>query len=272
MTTSTGTSNVPTSTVTPSRHLRIAIVGFGSMGHALSNVISSSHHHIHAIVDPSTPQATHTELSATALSGADVAIDFTSATSVLANLPHYLSNGTPVILGTTGWYDKLPEVRKLVESQNGKVLWSSNFSIGVNLFFRLIEEAAQLFANVEEYDVWGYELHHYNKADSPSGTAKTAVELLLKNMPRKRRAVFDKLDRKILPEEIHFASVRGGAVNFEHTIGFDSAADAVIIQHKARDRSGYASGAVTAAEWLIQQQSGFFSFADFMSALTVKSR
>ena len=118
----------------------------------------------------------------------------------------------------------------------------------------------------DEYDVWGHEIHHYNKADSPSGTAKILEKILLDNIERKTSVVEDKLDRRREPNEIHFSSVRGGPVNFGHTIGFDSAADRILITHEARNRDGYALGAVKAAEWLIGKK-GFFSMGDFLTTI-----
>ena len=142
-------------------------------------------------------------------------------------------------------------------------LYSSNFSIGVNLYFKMVEAAAKLVNKFDEYDVWGHEIHHCNKVDSPSGTAKTLEKILLESIQRKTSVVEDKLDRRRGPSEIHFSSVRGGLVNFGHTIGFDSAADRILITHEARCRDGYALGAVKAAEWLVGKK-GFLGMEDFL--------
>ena len=128
-----------------------------------------------------------------------------------------------------------------------------------------MEEASKLVNKFDEYDVWGHEIHHSNKADSPSGTAKTLSEILLKNIDRKDSVFEDKLDRKREDNEIHFSSVRGGPVNFAHTIGFDSAADKILISHEARNRDGYALGAVKAAEWLANKEVGFYTMNDFLN-------
>ena len=109
----------------------------------------------------------------------------------------------------------------------------------MNMYFKIVEAAAKLVNKFDEYDVWGHEIHHYNKADSPSGTAKTLEKILLENIERKTAVVEDKLDRKPEPNELHFSSLRAGAVNFAHTIGFDSAADKILITHEARSRDGY---------------------------------
>lgn len=142
-------------------------------------------------------------------------------------------------------------------------MWSANFSIGVNVYFDIVAKAAELINKYDEYDVWGTELHHYNKADSPSGTAKELAKILLENIDKKTSVVYDKLDRKINPNEIHFSSTRGGIVNFSHTIGFDSSSDTIVLTHSARDRGGYALGAVKVAEWL-DGKKGLFNMNNFL--------
>ena len=169
-----------------------------------------------------------------------------------------------MVVGTTGWYGRLEALKTEMAAAKIGFLWSSNFSIGVNMYFKIVEEAAKLVNKFDEYDVWGHEIHHYNKADSPSGTAKTLEKILLKNISRKTAVVEEKLDRKREMNEIHFSSVRGGLVNFGHTIGFDSAADRITITHEARCRDGYALGAVKAAEWL-KGKIGYFEMEDFLN-------
>lgn len=219
-------------------------------------------HEVPVIVDPSDEMATAKSLTAEQLENIDVAIDFSSTEAVIGNVEICKIADTNLVMGTTGWYEKMDKVKELVRENTG-VLWSSNFSIGVNMYFKIIEAAARLANKFDEYDIWGHEIHHYNKADSPSGTAKSLEKILLDNLERKTAVVEDKLDRKREPHEIHFSSVRGGLVNFGHTIGFDSAADRILISHEARCRDGYALGAVKAAEWLAGRR-GFFSMDDFL--------
>jgi 4-hydroxy-tetrahydrodipicolinate reductase len=135
------------------------------------------------------------------------------------------------------------------------------------LYFRIIEQAAKLINQADEYDVWGHEIHHKNKIDSPSGTAKTLEEILIKNIVHKTSIVEEKLDRKIKDNEIHFSSTRGGLSNFAHTIGFDSEADCIEIKHFARNRNGYALGAIKCAEWLEKQPVGFYTMDDYLKEL-----
>jgi 4-hydroxy-tetrahydrodipicolinate reductase len=259
--------------------MKIALLGFGGMGKVVRTIALERGHEVPVIVDPSAVEvddshrhdalasATAVKLDVAALKGIDVVIDFSSGDAVMENLKTCKEAGVNMVEGATGWYGKLDEVKKLVGgNDDSKIgfLWSSNFSIGVNMYFKIVEAAAKLVNKFDEYDVWGTEIHHYNKADSPSGTAKTLEKILLENIDRKTAVVEDKLDRKREMNEIHFSSVRGGLVNFGHTIGFDSAADRITITHEARCRDGYALGAVKAAEWIVGKK-GYFEMEDFLN-------
>ncbi|MDP2648417.1 MAG: 4-hydroxy-tetrahydrodipicolinate reductase [bacterium] len=248
--------------------MNIAFIGYGGMGRALANAARGRGHEIVAIIDHAAPEATATSVGLGALKGADIAIDFSNADGVADSTKACIEVGIPLVVGTTGWYDRMDEIRSLVEKSPKVIgfLWSSNFSVGVHMYFRIIKEAARLANNIEEYDVWGHEIHHAGKADSPSGTAKTLEKILLDALDRKDSIVEEKLDRKLKDSEIHFSSVRGGRVNFGHTIGFDSAADRILITHEARSRDGYALGAVKAAEWLIGK-TGFYDMNDYTQEL-----
>ena len=244
--------------------MNIAIIGYGAMGQAIEKIAIARNHVITAIIDPSSPSATHKELTSDALINADITIDFSTTDSVIKHIDICKEASVNLILGTTGWYDKLDSIRQKIKDSNIGFLWSSNFSIGVNIYYKLIEDAAELINRFDEYDIWGHEIHHKNKADSPSGTAKILEQILLNKVDRKTEIVEDKLDRKIEPNEIHFSSTRGGEVNFKHEIGFDSAADTIIISHSARNRDGYALGAVKAAEWL-NGKIGYYEMSDFLN-------
>lgn len=244
--------------------MKIALIGFGGMGQAVNRLALERGHEVTAAIDPEHIEATHGDLDATALNEATVAIDFARADGVLDRIGICRDAGVNLVMGTTGWYDNLDEVRDLIGQDGIGFLWSSNFSIGVNLYFKIVERAAELMNDFDEYDVWGHEIHHFNKADSPSGTAKTLEKILLDNIERKTSVVEDKLDRKRESSEIHFSSLRGGPVNFKHEIGFDSAADTINITHSARNRDGYALGALKAAEWL-NGKTGFYEMNDFLN-------
>lgn len=244
--------------------MNIAIVGFGRMGQKIKELAENRGHTIDVIVDPVHKEATCLNLSQANLEKVDIIIDFSLADAVLKNIKIAAKAGKNIIIGTTGWYDQLEELEKIVKENNIGALWSANFSIGVNLFYRAIEKTAELFNKYEEYDIWGTELHHNNKADSPSGTAKELSKILLEKLSRKNKVVYDKLDRKIKPNEIHFSSTRGGAINFSHTISFDSPSDTVTLNHNARNRDGYVLGAIKAAEWLLDKK-GLFTMNDFLN-------
>ncbi len=265
--------------------MKIALLGFGAMGRVVRTIALERGHEVPVIVDPGTKEAGASEgannfgardasasLSPGILSGSDVVIDFSQGDAVLEHVKICKEAGVNLVVGTTGWYGKLEEVKKIIigdkRVDDGDIgfLWSSNFSIGVNLYFKIVAEAARLINKFDEYDVWGHEIHHCNKVDSPSGTAKVLEKILLENIARKTAVMEDKLNRKREPNEIHFSSVRGGMVNFGHTIGFDSAADKILITHEARCRDGYALGAVKAAEWLVGKK-GFFGMEDFLEEM-----
>lgn len=245
--------------------MNIAIIGFGQMGQKVKEIALLRGHSVSVIVDPVSNEATNKNINDTDLGQVDIVIDFSTKDAVIDNILTSAKYDKNIIIGSTGWLDKLPEIEKLVKEKNIGALWSANFSIGVNIYCQLIAEASKLIDQYDEYDVWATELHHNNKADSPSGTAKELAKIMLENMKRKTSIIYDKLDRKIEPNEIHFSSTRGGAINFSHTIGFDSLSDTITLTHSARDRGGYALGAVKAAEWLMGKR-GFYNMNDFLKS------
>ena len=244
--------------------MNIAIVGFGSMGLKIKELAENRGHKIKVIIDPVNPKATHKNIKEADLKDIDLVLDFSSAKAVLENAKVCAYLKKNLVIGTTGWYESLPEIEKIAKENDIGILWSANFSIGVNMYYDIISKAAELINHYDEYDTWGTELHHKNKADSPSGTAKEIAKILLEKIERKNLVVYDKLDRKINPNEIHFSSTRGGAVNFSHTVGFDSVSDTITLTHSARDRGGYALGAIKAAEWL-NGKKGVFTMDNFLN-------
>ena len=235
--------------------MKFASIGFGGMGRAIRDAAVARGHAFATKIDAGDEWD---------FGGATVVFEATTPDAVRENISKLCAEKKDVVVATTGWYDDLPAVRAEVEAAGIRFLWSSNFSVGVNLFFRVVEVAAKLFENADEFDVWATEIHHRNKIDSPSGTAKILEKILLKNLSRKTAVVEEKLNRRIEPHELHFSSTRGGESNFGHTVCFDSAADAVKIEHFARNRDGYALGAVKCAEWLVEQSPGFYSMEDFL--------
>lgn len=234
--------------------MNIALIGYGKMGHMIEAAALERQHRIAAYVDPVVPtDKGFTSVAEMLASGIqiDVAIEFTRPDTAIPNIEALVNAQLPVVVGTTGWYAGLQEIAQKVQEKGTSLLWSSNFSIGVQLFFRIASYAAKLFNEYEEYDVGGFEAHHNKKADSPSGTAKTLVERVLKELDRKKIPVYDTLDRPPQPEELHFSSLRVGSVPGTHSLYFDSTADTIELTHTARSREGFARGAVRAAEWLV---------------------
>jgi 4-hydroxy-tetrahydrodipicolinate reductase len=197
-----------------------------------------------------------------------VFIDFTHPSAVFGNIKTALQRKAAVIVGTTGWYERLDEVKNIVNDNGAALLYSANFSLGVNLFYKIAGYAAALIDRFDEYDAGGFEAHHNRKADSPSGTAKIIGEIILKNMRRKNKVVYDKLDRPPEKDELHFASVRAGYTPGTHTVYFDSSADTIEITHTARNREGLVSGTIAAARWLDENYArgrrGVFTLEDVL--------
>jgi 4-hydroxy-tetrahydrodipicolinate reductase len=246
--------------------MKIAIIGYGRMGQEIEKAALQKGHEIVAKIDSFNPCATAKEITTESLNGADVAIDFTVPADAIKNAKAYADAGINTVMGTTGWYDHMKEMESIAKTGNIGMIWSGNFSIGVNLFFRMIEDACKRIDNVKEYDAFAYELHHRQKKDSPSGTAEMIGKIMLDNLSGKKKIVREKLDRKINDDEFHLASVRAGSIPGTHVVGFDSEFDTIELKHSARSRGGFALGAVLAAEW-IKGKKGFFGIDEFIKSL-----
>ena len=238
--------------------MKIALIGYGKMGKLCQEIALKRNHQV-ITIDPL--NADHSEINAQSLAEVDVCIDFSSPKVVLENIRKVAELNKNLVVGTTGWYDHLEEVKEI--TKNIGFLYASNFSVGMNLFFQMTKDAAKLMNKFNDFDVAGVELHHNQKLDSPSGTTTTLANILKDNLDRKEKLVYDIVDRKIEPNELHFASLRCGSIPGTHSIFFDSTADTIELKHTARNREGFASGAVLAAEWLNGKQ-GFFTFSDII--------
>ncbi|MCK4516189.1 MAG: 4-hydroxy-tetrahydrodipicolinate reductase [Spirochaetaceae bacterium] len=250
--------------------MRIAIVGYGRMGHEVEQALMARGHTISAIVEPTSmtgaPADVYGEVSGRSLAGCNVAIEFSLGEAVVSNAKAYAETGCPAVVGTTGWQHQLDEVRAAVETSEIGFVYGSNFSIGAHIFFAVSRYAASLVRNIEDYDLLIHEMHHKQKKDSPSGTALTLAQSVLDVVPRKRRIETGRLDRAPEPDELHVSSSRVGSVPGTHTLIMDSAADTIEVRHQARSRGGFALGAVLAAEWIIGK-SGLYSVESFVQAL-----
>ena len=243
--------------------MNIALIGYGKMGRLVEQKAKEKGINVVATIDPDVKDAQSKEITEESLKDVDVCIDFTHPTTAIDNLKKTAVLKRNMVMATTGWYDKMDEARKIVNEHGIGLIWSGNFSIGVNIFFRIIEEAAKIFNRFPDYDALCYELHHNRKADSPSGTAEMVGRIILENLERKDTLVFEKLSRKILPNELHVGSIRGGDIPGTHVVSFDSAFDTIELRHTARLREGFALGAIMAAEF-IKKQKGFFGIDDLM--------
>lgn len=241
--------------------MKIALVGFGNMGKEVERLINESGDH--QVVSKSL-QEKDAKWDEQGIKASDVVIDFTSPEIVLDNIKKAASLGKNMVVGTTGWYDNIDLVKKMVKKNKIGLIYAQNFSIGANIFFKVIAFAANLFAKFGKYDVYGFEVHHTGKKDSPSGTAFRIAEEIISNFPTKKKTQYDKLNRQILSDELHFASVRGGRNPGFHQVVFDSVADSITLSHAAHNRIGFAMGAILAAEF-IKGKKGFYNFDELFN-------
>src|SRR2546422_6721874 len=227
--------------------MNIALIGYGKMGKLLEQLAPAQGAEVRLKLDEF--NNTHFEgITAENFRGIDVAIDFSIPDAAVENIERISALGVSIVVGTTGWFEHLEKVRAVVERNSTGLVWSPNFSIGVNAFFRLVEEAARLMANERTYEAWAYEIHHSAKKDAPSGTLWKLVEEM------KKAGYGAKID---------VSSNRAGAHPGTHEIGFDSAADTITLRHVARSREGFAQGALRAAKWLVGKK-GFYEFGDIV--------
>lgn len=244
--------------------MKIAIIGYGKMGKEVEEVISKTSHKIVSVSFGSKKS-----LDIKGIRQADVAIDFTSPEIVIKNISEVLSLGVNMVVGTTGWYENLAQVEKLVKRYKKGLIYGSNFSIGANIFFRIIDYSSKLFGKFSDYDVAGIEMHHTGKKDSPSGTAKKLADIIMSNISGKNKLQTGSLNRQITKEELHFVSVRAGRYFGYHEIFFDSPADEIKLSHTAHNRQGFAKGAIFAAEF-IKGKKGLYSFEDMFKEEVTK--
>jgi len=226
---------------------RLAIVGYGKMGRMVEQ-FATEYGFSAALRLDEFNNSNFEGVTEANFRGIDVAIDFSIPAAVRRNVEGIARLGVNVVVGTTGWLDHLDAVRQAVETNGIGLVWSPNYSVGVNAFFRLVREAARLLASQPAYSAWGWEIHHSTKKDAPSGT-------LLKLVDEMRRAGYSR--------PIDVSSNRAGTHPGTHEIGFDSSADTIVLRHTARGREGFARGALQAAQW-IAGKKGFYEFGDIV--------
>jgi 4-hydroxy-tetrahydrodipicolinate reductase len=227
--------------------MKLALVGYGKMGRLLEQLAGGYGFEVALILDER-DNARGEGITAERLSGIDAAIEFTTPEAVLGNVEALARLKVPTVVGTTGWLAHMERVKKTVEENGSALVWAPNFSVGVNIFQRVVAEAAKWMNRQREYEAWAWEIHHSAKKDAPSGT-------LLKLVEEMKKAGYE--------HAVDVGSNRAGAIPGTHEIGFDSAADTITLRHTARSREGFARGALEAARWVVGRR-GFHEFSDVL--------
>jgi len=236
--------------------MKIALLGYGKMGKEIEKTALERNHELTLIIDISNQH----EFTIENIRKAEVAIDFSIPGSAFGNILQCFEAGIPVVCGTTGWLDRMEEIRELCKQKNQTFFYASNYSLGVNVFFALNKYLSRIMNNFHNYEVELKEIHHIHKLDAPSGTAITLANDLISDVQRKQKW---ELDQASDPSVVKITSVREGEVPGTHIITWDSPVDRIEIMHEAKNRKGLALGAVLAAEF-IKDKKGIFSMEDMI--------
>ncbi len=234
--------------------MKIALIGYGAMGKLIETLAHNAGDEITVVIDEKDSNFSARELSEK-LTGFDAAIDFSVTEAVKRNVEACLIAGVPLVEGTTGWNAEREAIKKLVKEKHGAFVFGANFSIGVNIFYKITDYASEVFSKFEDYETFIEEQHHSRKKDAPSGTALKLKEIVAKNIEK----------------EFSICSTRAGTIPGTHRVGFDGSADQILLEHSARSREGFASGALLAAKW-IASRKGFYEFADVMNEILNESK
>ena len=233
--------------------MKIALIGYGAMGQLVGKLAGEQGHEVVLKLDIQ-DAARGVEDLAEALRAGDVAIDFSVADMVPKNAEACARAGVPLVVGTTGWHTRVVEVRRLVTEHDGALIYGANFSVGVQVFYRIAARAAELFRGLESYDGFIEEAHHKRKLDAPSGTAVQLGNIVAEGLKR----------------EVPVTSTRAGYIPGTHRLGFDSAADQITLTHTARSREGFAAGALVAAGWIVGRK-GVYEFSEVFDEILKSS-
>jgi 4-hydroxy-tetrahydrodipicolinate reductase len=247
--------------------MKLALIGYGRMGREIERAAREAGHRIVAICDPNAPEALIRYATPESLADADAALDFSRADAVLSHIEAACAARVPIVIGATGWEADLARARKMVEDAAGAMIHASNFAMGVQVLFRLVEQAARAVDGLPDVDVSIHEIHHRAKADSPSGTAKSLARILLDAMNGKNAIVTDPAGLPPSPNQIHVTAQRVGAEPGTHTVRFDLGGEVLTIEHVSRGRAIFAAGALKAAEWIAGKQ-GVHEFREVLFGST----
>ena len=239
--------------------MKIALIGYGKMGHEIERIALERGHEIVCTIDIGEED----KFTSSAFGSADVAIEFTSPQSALQNYRRAFAAGVAVVSGTTGWLEHLDEIKDECHKNGKTFFYASNFSLGVNIFFALNNYLAKIMNQFTDYEIRMEETHHIHKLDAPSGTAITLAEGIIKQVERKEKWILDEIGTS---NELTINSYREGEIPGIHTVIYESASDTIRITHDAKNRSGFALGAVLAAEFT-KGKKGFFGMNDMLGSL-----
>ncbi|NOT37351.1 MAG: 4-hydroxy-tetrahydrodipicolinate reductase [Saprospiraceae bacterium] len=237
--------------------MKICLIGYGKMGKAIEQQANNRGHIISSIITRST-----TESITKLLHNSDVVIEFTQPESALQNIRLCMEHNIPIISGTTGWTHEWEKMLEFQKNKNGKMVWASNFSVGVNILFQINQKLAQIMNSQEQYSVAVEEIHHTQKKDAPSGTALTLTEQILNKI--KRYTNWHLTENKSNSNSIPIHAIRKDSVIGFHEIKYSSEIDEIKISHNAFTREGFALGAVLAAEWIINSKCGVYNMGDVL--------
>lgn len=237
--------------------MRVAIIGYGKMGHIIESILKERGHDVALIIDIDNAS----DLCAEKCADIDVAIEFSAPDAAFANVRKCLEMGLPVVCGTTAWGERMAEAKELCEANNGAFFYSSNYSVGVNVMFALSRQLAKIMNTIGGYKVSMEETHHIHKKDAPSGTAITLAEGILSEIPTIKNWTLIEGEGSVAEDSLPIVSFREGEVPGIHTVRYESEADVITLTHDAKSRAGFALGAVLAAEFIVGKK-GCFTMSD----------
>ena len=259
--------------------MRALIIGYGKMGRLVASLAPHYGIAVSGVVTRNVSMETplpdrcqaYASLCEEAVMGCDIAIDFASSKDICERVSFLAKAKKPVVVGTTGWEKSQKEAREIIEQHKGSLLYAPNFSLGVAIFARLVSYASELFSAFPQYDVGMLEMHHRQKQDSPSGTAIAIADKVMQHYPDRELTHDAPKSKALEKEELHLASLRSGFHPGTHEVLFDSLEDTITLTHRARNREGFARGALEAAFWLVDK-SGFYTLDDMIEEKLKKKK